>query len=240
MRESSINRNYEKNNTLISCQECSTHFEGFETLSFHQFEAFKSSHCKVSYSKGETILKEGTMVTHLVCLKKGFAKVHVQGCSTRKIILRIIKAGDFIVSPGIFDDNINHFSVTAITDCEICLISLKAFEEAFQENTDFAKKIMKQNHQNIQTLYNQLVSLSHKKMTGRVAETLLYLSQSVYESNVFFTTLSRQELADMSGVSKESLIRILKDLKESGIVVSDGHKFHIHSPSSLLTISKVG
>lgn len=240
MRESSINKQYEKNRALISCQECSTHFEGFETLSFDQFESFKASHCKVSYSKGETILKEGTMVTHLVCLKKGYAKLHVKGCNQRKIIIKIVKAGDFIVSPGIFDDNINHFSLTAITDSEICLISLKAFEEAFQQNNDFAKKVMQQNHQTVQTLYNQLISLSHKKMTGRVAETLLYLSQSVYESNVFFTTLSRQELADMSGVSKESLIRILKDLKESGIVLSDGHKFHIHSPSSLLTVSKVG
>lgn len=225
---------------INSCENCNLKFSGFETLSELQLNSFKESHCKVEYKKGETIVKQGTHCNNLVCIKSGYVKMHVEGLAGKNVIIKVLKPGDFIISPGIFDDNLNHFSASAITDVNTCLISIDAFSNVFHQNDKFAESILKHNHKLMQTLYHQLINLSHKKMTGRVADTLLYLSDEVYESSSFFTTLSRQDMADLSSVSKESLIRILKDFKDSGIILVDGNQFKIRAYNTLQKISFAG
>lgn len=225
---------------LSECRECHIKFTGFESLTKPELDAFKESHCKIQYQKGETIIKEGTRCNNIICIKKGFAKLYIKGLEDKSIIIKILKEGDFIVSPGIFTDNHNHYSVTAITEMDTCLISIDAFTNAFRNNISFAENILKLNHLITKDLYNQLINFSHKKMTGRVANTLMYLSEDIYQSNDFHTTLSRQDLADLSSVSKESLIRVLKDFKESGVLSINGNHIEINSPKSLQKISRVG
>jgi CRP/FNR family transcriptional regulator len=52
--------------------------------------------------------------------------------------------------------------------------------------------------------------------------------------------LSRQELADMTGMTMESFIRILKEFKTSGIISVDGSHIHILDEDSLSLISRKG
>ena len=77
-------------------------------------------------------------------------------------------------------------------------------------------------------------------MPGRIADVLLYLKDKVYESNPFQTTLSRQDLADMSGMSKESAIRILREFKDEGIIQVNGNEFEILNLEHLIKISQTG
>lgn len=224
---------------ITGCEMCHIKFQGFDTLSKDELLAFKQSHCKVVYQKGETIIKEGTRCNNIICIRKGFAKLFIKGLENKNIIIKILKEGDFIVSPGLFTDNLNHFSVSAITEMETCLISSEAFTKAFRRNNLFAEQILKLNHQITNNLYSQLINFSHKKMTGRVANTILYLSE-IYNARRFYTTLSRQDIADLSSVSKESLIRVLKDFKESGIIKIEGNHIEIHAMSTLHNISRVG
>ncbi|WP_430816232.1 Crp/Fnr family transcriptional regulator [Carboxylicivirga sp. RSCT41] len=224
---------------ITDCNLCHVKFQGFDTLSVDELNSFKESHCKVIYQKGETIVKEGTRCTNIICIKKGYAKLYIKGLENKNIIIKILKEGDFIVSPGLFTDNRNHFSVSALTEMDTCLISVEAFTKAFRNNNLFAENILKLNHQITNDLYSQLINFSHKKMTGRVANTILYLSE-VYDAKHFHTTLSRQDIADLSSVSKESLIRVLKDFKDSGIISIDGNHIAIKAPSTLHNISKVG
>ena len=53
-------------------------------------------------------------------------------------------------------------------------------------------------------------------------------------------TISRQDLADISGMSKESAIRILKEFKEEGILTVDGNIFEILNIKQLKQISETG
>jgi CRP/FNR family transcriptional regulator len=77
-------------------------------------------------------------------------------------------------------------------------------------------------------------------MPGRVAETLLYLKQEIYKSNKFNVDLSRQELAEMSNMTKESLVRILQQFKESNLIKTQASEIEILDEVSLTDISKNG
>jgi CRP/FNR family transcriptional regulator len=53
-------------------------------------------------------------------------------------------------------------------------------------------------------------------------------------------TISRQELSDLAGMSKESSIRILKEFKDEGIVAVNGNSIHILKPEQLQQIRETG
>jgi CRP/FNR family transcriptional regulator len=82
-----------------------------------------------------------------------------------------------------------------------------------------------------------MVSLTQKYMPGRVAETLLYLKNEIYKTEKFVLDLSRQELADMSNMTKESLVRILQQFKESNLIKTHGSEIEIIDEVSLTNIS---
>ncbi len=77
-------------------------------------------------------------------------------------------------------------------------------------------------------------------MHGRIADVLFYLSDKIYCQNPFELTISRQDLADLSGISKESAIRILKEFKEEGILTVDGNVLEILNLKQLHQISETG
>jgi CRP/FNR family transcriptional regulator len=77
-------------------------------------------------------------------------------------------------------------------------------------------------------------------MPGRVADTLLYLKNEIYGSNPYQFVLTKQELADMSGMTKESFIRNLKEFEDSGIISHSRNSIHILKEDDLIEISKNG
>jgi CRP/FNR family transcriptional regulator len=89
-------------------------------------------------------------------------------------------------------------------------------------------------------MLNNLVGITQKYMPGRVADLLLYLKNEIFLCNPFDTRLSRQELADMTGMTMESFIRILKEFKSSEIITVDGSQIHILDEEALALISKKG
>ena len=89
-------------------------------------------------------------------------------------------------------------------------------------------------------MFNTLVNLTQKYMPGRVADTLLYLRHQVFHSNPFLLPFSRQELAEMSAMTKESFVRILKEFKSSGLINQEGKYMEIIDEESLNEISKNG
>jgi len=89
-------------------------------------------------------------------------------------------------------------------------------------------------------MLNNLVGITQKYMPGRVADLLLYLKNEIFLSNPFITRLSRQELADMTGMTMESFIRILKEFKSSEIIAVEGSNINILDEEALTLISKKG
>jgi CRP/FNR family transcriptional regulator len=79
--------------------------------------------------------------------------------------------------------------------------------------------------------------LTHKNMHGRVAEAIIYLSKVIYNSPSFTTLLTRQDLADIASLAKESFIRILREFKLKGLVSVEGNSFEIKDMEALEKIS---
>jgi CRP/FNR family transcriptional regulator len=168
------------------------------------------------------------------------AKIVAEGENEKKLIVRLFANHSVLTGGSLFLDEIRNFTVQAVTEVECCFIGSDMILEFVAKNNQFAFELLKLNNkQNIQML-NNLVGITQKYMPGRVADLLLYLRNEIFQCNPFSTRLSRQELADMTGMTMESFIRILKEFKSSGIITVDGTTIHILDEEALQLISKKG
>jgi len=194
----------------------------------------------IFYKKGETIRKQGTAMTHVLSVHSGMAKLYLEGIEHRNAIVRIVKSCSFIGGPGIYLDQKHHYTLTALTDTTICFIDMELFKELIEQNTVFFHEFMMDFSRNIISINNRLLSLTQKQMAGRMADTLLYLSKDIFQSRVFSVHLSRQDLSELSGMSKESAVKILRDFTNEGIIENVGRDLKLINPDALARISKLG
>ena len=229
---------FKKSSNCINCNECNRKSPLFSLLNNEELAEINQDRFEASYRKGEMIFKQGSASSHILMLTSGLSKIYLEGNNNRDLIIKIIKPIQMFGGPGIFLDGRNYYSATALTDSTICFITQQKFKNAVRSNPDFAERFIE--HINRNAIYNfgRLMDLTQKQMPGRVADA--FLSTEVYNSTNFNISLTRQDLADMTNLSKESVIRILKEFREEGIVLLNGDHVEIPNIEALEKISMIG
>ena len=212
----------------------------FKPLTNPELDYLVDKKQQIKYNVRETIIKQNTSSTFVICMRDGLAKVFIEGDKGKNLIVKIISKGDFISGGGLFNGNVQHFTISAITPVTCCLIDASKLTNLFAENNKFAVELLRNHTKQNNYLLSKMVSLTQKYMPGRVAETLLYLKNEIYNKPKFTIDLSRQELAEMSNMTKESLVRILQQFKESNLIKTQGSELEILDEGSLNHISKNG
>ncbi len=190
----------------------------FTVLKEQELEMVDQNKFTVMFKKGENIRKQGTYMSHVVSLNSGLAKLYLEGMGFRNTIIRIVKPTNFIGGPGIYLDNMHHYTVTAVQDSTVCFIDIEVFKKIIDINKTFAHEFMKDFSRNILSVYTRLLSLTQKQSIGRMADTLLYLFDEIFESSSIPLLCTRQDLADLSAMSKESAIQVLRQFNKEGII----------------------
>ncbi|MCE1199021.1 MAG: Crp/Fnr family transcriptional regulator [Marinilabiliales bacterium] len=195
---------------------------------------------QIRFRSGETILKQNTPLTHLVCIKNGMAKVVSEGAKGKNLILEIIKSNNVFTVGGSIQNDFRHFTVAAVTDVDCCFIDTNRLYNLLTRNNTFSIALLNYTNEQHLKMMNTLINLTNKYMPGRVADTLLYLKNVVFESNPFNFILSKQELAEMSGMTKESFIRSLKEFEDSGLIRHNRNAVEILKENELMEVSRNG
>jgi CRP-like cAMP-binding protein len=205
-----------------SCFVENQHVSCFELLTEDEKQLIELNKLVVSYKKGETIAKQGSFASHIIFLNEGLVKVYLEG-NPKDLILKIVPSNHLIGLPSIYDGN-NRFiySVATFSDSSVSLIDISLFKQLLRSNPQFAMKIINILNEDTALIYGRFFCLTMKQSHGRVADILLCLSQRVYKSKRFKLAISRNDLADLTGLSSESVIRIIKEFKDDGLINQDG------------------
>jgi CRP/FNR family transcriptional regulator len=194
----------------------------------------------VHFNAGENILKQGTVASNLVYLTSGIAKQYIEGYDNRNLILEIIKPWTVFGGTGIYVDMRYHYSVTALEEATACFIDIVNFKKLIRLNPDFAEGFMNYCGTCSTRTFEHLVGITQKQMHGRIADVLIYLAEKIHNKLEFDITLSRQDIAEFSGMSKDSAIRIIKEFENEGIVRASGKNININKMDLLKEISVKG
>jgi len=222
------------------CNQCKKRIEMFRVLREENLSLLEEKRYEVLYHAGETIFKQGTSFTHTICILEGLVKVYLESENRKRFILSLNGPGEMIGSPGMFTDDKHHFSVVAVEDTLACYVERQVIEEIIRTNNLFAIEMLKRSNIRDINHFRKFTSLTQKQVPGRVAEVILYLYKSVYKTNPFILSITRQDMADMASVTKEGTIRVLKDFKDAGLISLNGNEMKILNEKALLSISEVG
>jgi CRP/FNR family transcriptional regulator len=228
-----------RNDCCFNRRDCGdTHI--FNHLKKEELHFLMDNKRQIKFKPGETVLKQNTPLTHIICIRSGLAKVVSEGPKGKNLILQVVKENNIFTGGGAITNDFRHFSVTAVTNLDCCFIETAKLFDLFGRNSTFSIELLKHcNNQHLKML-STVINLNHKYMPGRVADTLLYLKDQIFNCNPYQLVFTKQELADMSGMTKESFIRNLKELEESGIIHQSRNSVEILKEEELIEISKNG
>jgi CRP/FNR family transcriptional regulator, polysaccharide utilization system transcription regulator len=212
----------------------------FSLLNQEELQLVNANKIHVRFKAGETIKKQGTFMSHVLSVNSGLAKLYLEGIEGRPAILRIVKPTNFIGGPGIYYDQRHHFSITALLESSVCFIDLQVFKKVLSGNTLFAEEFLKDFSRDVLTVYNRLIFLTQKQMPGRMADALLYLHDEIFGQPRFPMVLSRFELSELSAMSRESAVKLLRDFQKEDLIRISDHEMEILDIESLRKISHIG
>jgi len=223
-----------------SCTIHSHHCRCFETLTKDELSYLDANSVKVKYRKREVICKQGSFASHVMYVEKGLAKVFLED-GTNSLILKLIPSGNLLGLTSISEDfNTYQYSAMAYVDSEIKQIDINAFRHLVKQNPIFAKEVIDILSSNSVQIYNRFFCLTHKQAYGRLADIILCLADRIFKTAEFELPLSRKDLAELSGMSSETVIRMLKKFNDDGLIRLDGKNFTVVDYEKLKWISETG
>ena len=194
----------------------------------------------VRFEKKDIIFKQNTRTSHVMFIKSGLVKIFKEGRNNKSIILKLGTPNHFLALISVFGEETFQYSGSAIEDTEILFIDISTFNEILEKNGKFASLILKLLSADNLYMFERIMSQNQKQLPGKIADIILYFSKQIYNTNNFEFPMSRTELAELAGTTKESLIRTLTEFKNDKIIDLDGKYVIIRSEEIIKTLSRIG
>jgi len=221
----------------MDCKNCKYKSAAFEKLTDEQLFKVNEHRVELTFKKGELLCKQGSFMSHIIFVRKGFAKLYFES-GDEKVVLGIAQPGTFIGIQALYGSPVFPFTVEALTNAEVCMKDIGVFRELVFENSEFARGIIEVLNGNLSQAYNRMFSLTTKQLSGRFSELLFYFRNVLYESNPFQLTISRREIAEIVSTTPESVSRMISELKDQGVIEVKGHTIEIMDPQKLEDMCK--
>ena len=199
-----------------------------------------SNSVHIRYKKREIICKQGSFVSHIMYIEEGLAKVFLDN-GENTLVLKVIPEGNLLGLTSVSEDNNTfQYSAMAYIDTTVRQIDIHALRQLVRSNAVFSKEVIDILSMNNIQIYGRFFCLTHKQAYGRLADILLCLAERIFKKEEFELPLSRRELAELSGMSAETVIRMLKKFHEEGLIFMQGKQFKILDRNRLQRISDTG
>ena len=223
-----------------SCTVVNINKSCFDFLTEEEKELIEQKQVTVEYKKGEIIAKQGTFTTHILVISEGLAKVYYEE-NNKSLILRIAAPGSLIGLTSLpLNQNVFQYTASAYINTTVRLIEIDIIRKLILENGQFAAAIVDILSGISIQKNGRFFCLTHRQSYGKLADIILCLAGNIFKQDEFDLALSRKELAELSGMSTESVIRTLKHFQEDGLIEMTGKSFKVVDPEGLFKICQLG
>ena len=226
--------------TIKECINCKIKSKAAGTLNEEELEFLGQNCTEILLQKGETILREGRIASHIAYIKSGLAKLHMKGPAGRDQILKIVTPCSYLGIETVMLQKIHSYSASVLMDAKVCYVDIRSFRDLISRNPGFASEIILYLCQDELSYFGRFVNLSQKQVIGRLADALLFFSTDVYHKPVFEIPLSRSDLSALIGATRETVTRGLKGLSDDGIIRIKGRKVEIVEVQRLESVARRG
>jgi CRP/FNR family transcriptional regulator/CRP/FNR family cyclic AMP-dependent transcriptional regulator len=183
------------------------------------------------FEKDQVIFYEQDPGDVCFVISEGKVKVTIASPEGKEIILSMLEAGDFFGEMALFDDSPRSATIVAIEAAEVWSIRRAEFLHLLSENFSIARKVLAELSVRLRRANLKIESLAHMDVNGRLARYLMNLARDSGKKlgNGYIAVVrpTHQEIANTIGTARETVSRLLHDLAERGVILSEGKTVYI-------------
>ena len=186
---------------------------------------------RFNYPKGETIFQEGEPAFGFYIILAGKIKLAKHSLKGKKQILKLLGPGEVLGEKTMFDREIYTAYAETLEETELLFVEREPFLTFLREHPETGLKFIEKLSREIKAFQDKLMEASYVGSLERLARLLLLMGKEygvqTEKGLDIGVELSRQEIAELAGISTETAIRMLSRLKERGLVALEGPKIYI-------------
>jgi len=190
----------------------------FSLLTTDQAQSIADSVVKRRFKRGEVIVEQGTKSNALFILLNGRARVLTADTRGREVILAVLQPGDYVGEMSLIDHEPHSATVRAEVQTDMLVLGRNEFARCLPESSSLSYAILRGLVGRLRNADRQIESLALLDVYGRVARTLLDMSEEEKGIRIIRGKVSRQDMAKVVGASREMVSRVMKDLEDRGVI----------------------
>jgi CRP/FNR family transcriptional regulator, anaerobic regulatory protein len=211
-------------NNCCTCSHgyCARKVSLFSSLSDEELNKVTNLITRKHFEKGEIIFAEGEVFDKLFIINSGSIKIFKYTKEGKEQIVYILKEGEFLGDLNLLKKNAFKFNATALETTNFCIINKDDFDKIIKANPEISLKVLEYAHDRISSLEELIQTLTTKDIETRLATLLINFSKTFgVKSNVGIEInlpLSREEMANFIGVTRETISRKLSYFQSENII----------------------
>ena len=203
----------------------------FEGLKEEELEAIASVTITRSFSKDQVIILAEEEGDALFLINTGQVKVSIVSEDGREVILSLLGEGAEFGELALLDEKPRSANVVAMSDAELYMLHRSDFLQLLYRVPKIAITLLAELATRLRKTDRKIEGLALLDVTSRISETLLQLADEQGEEHSEGLHIpnrpTHQQLANMSGTTRETVSRVLKRLEAQGYIVCKGRTITI-------------
>jgi CRP-like cAMP-binding protein len=225
----------DKSHKHVTCSTCLARKNSmFGSLCTDEVQHMDEHHSCNYYKKNQSLFLEGSFPRGVFCLNQGRVKVFKRGDEGKEQIIHIAKTGELIGFRAMFSGEPYNVAAETLEESNICFIGKDEFLTLMDTNPTLRNGIIKELSKELADRAEFITNMAQKSVRERLAFALILL-MNVYDNEPI--NLSREDMANFVGTATETLIRLLKDFKEEGLIEVQTRKLFVLDSKKLLDIA---
>lgn len=209
-------------------QLCASKVPIFENLNNEELlEIVKNINHK-EYSKGDVIFTEGNISNTLYFINQGRIKLYKYTKDGKEQILHILSEGEFFGELELIKPSKYRFNAKSIVDAKICTLSKDEMKSIIMRNPEIGIKVLEAIGERLSKIESLVQNLATNDVDSRMAYLLMDLmekyGESIENSISVKLQLSREDMANYIGVTRETISRKLKKFEDEKLIKIVGTK----------------
>jgi len=203
-------------------------------LSRQSTEALAKASSRMTFDAGELVYTEGEVAEGAFIVLRGKVKLVANSSDGKALILRIAQPGEIIALSAALSERVNDTSAEAVEPTTVSFIPGAAIYRLMETCGDLALRLAHELSIEYSSLCQELSTLGlQRSAMSRLAKLLVGMARNAATQAGTVTSpcpLTHEEMAQMIGTSRETVTRLLHDLRDDGIAMVK---------NETLTISKI-
>lgn len=215
--------------------------DSLPNLSVTQKAQLASHFNRRDYAPEEYVFFEGDKPAQLWFVEEGRVKLLKHSEMGKDVIVSLVSAGEYLGESAMHPDACYAVTAQAVGPTVMLMLRSEACQDLMRLYPDLSVWMINRLGDRLNDAYDTMRSLAVERVERRIARLLLKLAASVGKPSgqdiVIDMPLTRQDIAEMTGTTVESAIRVMSKFRKQGLVATKEGKTHLTEPHALVVLA---